>query len=218
MKTITTFLALSIVLFSNSLLSAQTVKGAFLLGEFTSINLTGEGTPLNMNVGWSTFKQKSNSVNEAYINPDKRFAISLTPRLGYFVINNLAAGLDFTIDYTHTVAMSGDYVSNMTRFGAGPFLRFYVPAKKLLPFAEASYSIGSRKTKWDYLTYDDERSAMLQQWGLGLGLGIPLGEKVSFDALVGYHSYISKDKELNEANNRSIVGTIGIKLGLTVFL
>ena len=171
-----------------------------------------------MNLGWSTFKLKSDSADDDNQNSDKQFSISLTPRVGYFVINNFAAGLDFTIEYTHTEGMSGEYVSNMTRFGAGPFLRYYVPVKKLLPFAEASYSIGSRKTEWEYDTFDNERNTGVQQWGLGFGLGIPMGEKVAFDALIGYQSYIYKDKEDNDDNVRFIVGTIGLKLGLSIFL
>lgn len=219
MKTKTAILVLSFIIIVNGSLSAQTGKGTILIGEFTNINLTGEGTPLNMNLGWSTFKQKSDSGDEDNSNSDKQFAISLTPRMGYFIINNFAVGLDLTIDYTHTEGNGGDYVSNMTRFGAGPFIRYYVPSKKLLPFAEASYSIGSSKTKWEYdNTFDGDYNTQVQQWGLGFGLGIPMGEKVAFDALIGYHSFIYKDKEDNDDNLRFIVGTVGLKLGLTVFL
>ncbi len=106
----------------------------------------------------------------------------------------------------------------MTRFGAGPFLRYYIPSQKLLPFAEASYSIGSSKTAWEYDNFDGERTTKVQQYGFGIGLGVPLGEKVSFDTLIGYQSYIYKEKEDNEDNLRYIVGTIGLKLGLTVIL
>ncbi len=53
---------------------------------------------------------------------------------------------------------------------------------------------------------------------MGIGVAIPLGEKASFDALVGYHSTIYKDKEDNENNSRNIVGTVGLKLGFTIFL
>ena len=212
-------IAFALILFCGGILSAQTGKGTFLIGEFTNISLTGDGTPMNMNLGWSTFKEKSDSGDDDNSNPDKEFSINLIPRVGYFVISNLAVGLDFTLAYNHIKSTSGgEYTSNRTGFRAGPFLRYYIPTQKLLPFAEASYSIGSSKTKWEYGTLDDERSTKIQQWGFGIGLGIPMGEKVAFDALIGYQSNSYKDKEDNDDNLRVIVGTIGLKLGLTVFL
>lgn len=212
-------IAFALVLGSGGILSAQTEKGAILIGEFTNISLTGEGTPMNMNLGWSTHKVKSDSGDDDNSDPDKEFSINLIPRVGYFVINNLAVGLDFTLAYNHIKSSSGgEYISNRTGFGAGPFLRYYIPTHKLLPFAEASYTFGSSKTKWEYETLDGERSTKIQQWGLGFGLGIPMGEKVAFDALIGYQSHIYKEKEDNDDNLRYIVGTIGLKLGLTVFL
>lgn len=203
---------------TSGLLSAQTTKGKFLIGEFTNLSLTGTGNPMNMNLGWSTFKQKSDSGNEDNSDPDKEFSLNLTPRVGYFVINNLAVGLDLSMAYTHSKRNGGESVSNITRFGAGPFLRYYIPTQKLLPFAEVNYSFGSSKYAWKSDTYDDERISMVQQYGFGIGLGVPLGEKVSFDMLIGYQSYIYKEKEDNEDNVRYIVGTIGLKLGLTVIL
>ena len=211
--------ALAIIIISNGILSAQTEKGSFLIGEFTNISLTGAGTPMNMNLGWSTHKVKSDSGDYDNSDADKEFSLNLTPRAGYFVINNLAVGLDFTLAYTHMKRTSGgEYSSNMTRFGAGPFLRYYIRTQKLLPFAEGSYSIGSSKNQWEFDTMDGERSTKVQQWGIGIGLGIPMGEKVAFDALIGYQSNIFKEKDDNEDNVRYIVGTIGLKLGLTVFL
>lgn len=212
-------IAFALILVSNGILSAQTGKGSFLIGEFTNISLTGEGTPMNMNLGWSTHKVKSDSGDDDNSDPVKEFSLNLTPRAGYFVINNLAVGLDFTLAYSHMKRTSGgESHSIRTRYGVGPFLRYYIPTQKLLPFAEANYSIGSSKTKWEYDTFDGENSTKVQQWGLGIGLGIPMGEKVAFDALIGYQSYIFKDTDDNEDNVRYIVGTIGLKLGLTVFL
>lgn len=218
MRNRTLIIALAVGISSSGILSAQTTKGKFLIGEFTNVSLTGNGTPMNMNLGWSSHKVKSDSRDSDNSNSNKEFSLNLTPRVGYFVIDNLAVGLDFTLAYTHTKGNDGRYISNMTRFGTGPFLRYYIPSQKLLPFAEASYSIGSSKTAWEYDNFDDERTTKVQQYGFGIGLGVPLGEKVSFDNLIGYQSYIYKEKEDNEDNLRYIVGTIGLKLGLTVIL
>lgn len=211
-------ISLALILASSGILSAQTTRGKFLIGEFTNVSLTGNATPTNMNLGWSSHKVKSDSRDGDNSNPSKEFSINLTPRVAYFIIDNLAVGLDFTLDYTHTSGNDGQYISNMTRFGTGPFLRYYIPTPKLLPFAEANYSRGSSKNVWEYDTIDGERTTKVQQYGFGIGLGVPLGEKVSFDMLIGYQSYIYKEKEDNEDNLRYIIGTIGLKLGLTVIL
>lgn len=211
-------ITLALILVSSGLLSAQTTKGKFLIGEFTNVSLTGNGTRTSMNLGWSTHKTKSDSRDDDNSDPGKEFSLNLTPRVGYFVIDNLAVGLDITLAYTHTKGNNGQYVSNTTRFGTGPFLRYYIPTQKLLPFAEANYSIGSDKNVWEYDSSDGERIIKVQQYGFGIGLGVPLGEKISFDMLIGYQSYIYKEKEDNEDNLRFIVGTIGLKLGITVIL
>lgn len=203
---------------SSGILSGQTTKGNILLGEFSSVMLTGTGNPTNMNLGWSTYKQKSDSGDEDNSDPDKEFSLNLTPRVGYFVINNLALGLDFTLGYTHSKSAGGNYVSSIIRTGTGPFIRYYIPTQKILPFLEANYSIGSSKQMWEYDSFDGEYLTKVQQYGFGIGLGCPIGEKVSFDTLIGYQSHIYKEKEDNEDNERSIIGTLGLKIGLTVFL
>lgn len=50
-----------------------------------------------------------------------------------------------------------------------------------------------------------------------VGVAIPLGEKASFDTLLGYQSTSYKAKEDNENNHRTLVGTVGLKPGFTIF-
>ena len=218
MKKIRILFTCTMILFINGNIRAQTNQGQFLIGELSSINLSWNGIPNTMNIGLSTFKTKSDSGNEDNSNPDKEFSISLTPKVGYFLIDNLAVGLEFTVGYSHANSGNGDYISNSTRTGVGPFIRYYVPVKNILTFTEAYYSYGSMNNRWDYTGDTGEHDYQVQQYGIGIGLGIPLGDKVSFDALLGYQSYIYKAKEDNENNERSIIGTYGLKLGLTVFL
>ena len=85
-------------------------------------------------------------------------------------------------------------------------------------FAEANYAYGSSIYRWEYPDQSSERGYQIQHYGLGLGLGIPAGNRVSLDGILGYQVFTYKAKENNENNMSSIVGTIGLKLGLTVFL
>ena len=54
--------------------------------------------------------------------------------------------------------------------------------------------------------------------GGGIGLAVPLGDKVVLDFLGGYNSVSVKANYRNEHNERTVTGTIGVKLGLTVFI
>ncbi len=216
MKTLTTFLTLTIIFLGSELLSAQTGKGKFLIGESITINFGGITPPSTMNLGWGTYKTKSDTDDEYY--SSKRFSLNLSPKFGYFVANNLAVGIDFGILNSKYKSDDGDYILKYNQFTAGPFLRYYIPTQKLLPYAEVNYGIGSSKHKTDNNNEENETKYHNQQYGFGIGLGVPLGEKVTFDTLFGYQSFMYKAKEDNEDNFRSIVGIFGLKLGVTVLL
>lgn len=200
------------------LLSAQTTKGNVLLGGSTIIDHTWFRTNTSMNLAWTIVKTKSDSGDEDNSDPDKVFSINLTPRIGYFIFDNFASGLDFTLGFSRAITGGGDNVMNATLMGVGPFLRYYFPTQKLLPFVEAQYSIGSAKYDWDFVSDQGETHTFWQQYGISIGLGIPLGDKVSFDTQIGYLSNMQKAKEDNEDNYRQIVGTIGLKLGMSITL
>lgn len=216
MKTKAAILALFIILSCNGLLSAQTEKGTFLIGESFTVDLGGGFAPSNMNLGWGTYKTKSDSEGNTY--SSKGFSLNLTPRLGYFVASNLVVGIDFGILNSKYTSDDGDYISKWSQFTTGPFLRYYIPTQKLLPYAEANYGIGSSKHGSESGGSEQVSKYHNQLFGFGIGLGVPLGEKVTFDTLLGYQSYMYKAKEDNDDNLRSILGTFGLKLGVTILL
>jgi len=103
--------------------------------------------------------------------------------------------LDISIDYSRSKRVDSDNITKYTQLTTGPFLRYYVPAKRFLPFAEANYSIGSSGYKWTSNNDENEHKLQVQQYGFGIGMGFPLGEKATFYTLVGYQSHIIKSKE-----------------------
>jgi len=216
MKKQSLFLAFLIISLSCINLSAQTSKGKFLIGGLTYIGYPGSGET-SMNIGYTTSKSKDDSGDEDdYI--DKMFSLNFTPKAGYFIIDNLVLGVDMTLFSSFSKTTNRENKSNSTIITAGPFVRYYIPTKKVLPFAEAMYSVGSQKnsSEWEEREYTNKTGVQL--YSVGIGVAIPLGEKASFDALVGYQSAIIKDKEDNENNERTIVGTVGLKFGFTIFL
>ncbi len=186
------------------------------MGELSYIELLGNGVIGSTNLGYTTFQNKSDGDNDD--SKDKQFSLNIVPRAGYFVIDNLAIGLDVLLATELNKAMDDAYKSTSTFFAVGPFARYYVPTKKVLPFAEVNYSMGSRTYKTEFDGNESSSNCAIILYGAGLGVAIPIGEKVSFDAVAGYHAYVNKDKEDNENNERFVASTIGLKLGFTVYL
>jgi len=201
-----------------TILTAQTTKGKFMLGELSYIEFLGNGVLGSTNLGYSIFQNKSDGDSNSD-SKDKMFSLNVVPRVGYFVIDNFGVGLDLFLATESYKMLDDTYKSSSTFFAVGPFVRYYIPIKKVLPYAEVNYSMGSRKSNSEYNGNESYSSNnAIKLYGAGLGLAVPIGEKVTFDALAGYHAYVIKDKEDNANNERLVAGTIGLKLGFMVFL
>ncbi len=204
---------------SMSMLNAQFNKGKILLGLSTSnlYNLFSDysgGTSNLMQLGFTTMKYKSDETDGE---SEKARTFNLSPRVGYFIVDNLAAGLD--INFALMSFGSGDNKESVTVLGIGPFLKYYMPLKKISPFIEAGGSFGSARDK--YINYLEEevvhKQSIMSLFG-GIGLAVPIGDMVKFDIMGGYFSTTSKDKEENVNNSRLVLGTLGIKLGFLIYI
>jgi len=202
-----------------SLLNAQTNQGKVLLGVSSTFSLAGSG-PNIMSLGYTTTKLKSNAGGFTEPDPDKTINLNFLPKAGYFVIDNLAVGLDITIALSDSRSTESGYklTSNSTLFSIGPFVRYYVPAGRVLPFFELGAAWGSATSKFSYDNMSDDSKANVSGIGGGIGLAIPLGNVASFDVLADYNSLTVKNKEDNPDNTRTVSGTLGLKLGFVLFL
>lgn len=107
-------------------------------------------------------------------------------------------------------------------FSVAPFLRYHIPAGKNFLYFEAFTAFGTLKYSWEYENngYSDngESTTGLTSFGGGAGLVAPLSNKVAFDLMMGYISTSIKDKDDNDDNEKTVIGTFGIKFGVVVFL
>jgi hypothetical protein len=203
---------------------AQTGKGNTLFGASSQFSLLpfGEGIPATslLGIGFSTIKHKGDNSEES--NGDTKLtSFNLAPRFGYFVADNLALGADLILSTMKMKSSYEEYESNSTvsLMGFGPFVRYYFPAGNMFPFLEAGAMLGQLKFKWDG-TYSDgyDEKTGISGFNIGAGIGLPLGEKVLLDMALGYQSMSFKEKEDNEDNYRTVIGTLGLKVGIVVFL
>jgi hypothetical protein len=220
MKTITA-LIIVICLAGASVVQAQTEKGHWLIGASTRtqglFSMFG-ADPSIMNLGFSTWNEKDDSGEEDY--KEKYISINMSPRFGYFVVKNLAIGLDMNLAvWKDSWGDEYETSNKISFFTAGPFVRFYIPAGKVYPFFEAGAAFGSQgQTYTSDGESDEPTKSSVKCYGGGAGVAVPLGKKVTFDTMISYNSLNTKDKEDNPDNERTIIGTFGIKFGFHIYL
>ncbi|WP_291780976.1 hypothetical protein [Cecembia sp.] len=190
---------------------SQTEKGRMLLGAGTHIGFSNGVGMMDMYFSNSTreFADGSSEKSSSY-------NIFFAPKVGYFLTDNLAAGIDLAFGWGSREIFLNAFAfeANNSLFGAGPFVRYYLPKGKILPFAEVNSIFGNQRTRTD-MAGDTESNTGITNIGGGLGLALLLGERSSFDLLLNYSS--------NRANFESDgfytrQNTIGIKFGYTIFL
>jgi hypothetical protein len=197
----------AICLISALPLKAQVEKGKILASVSTRITHVGDWGSELMSLGF--YNSKYYGGSDTY----KDISFNLQPRVGYFVINNLATGIDIIVASTSEKNKNdADYKWSETLLGIGPFIRYYHPLEKVYPFAEASAIFGSAKEIYN----DDEQKWSVMMISLGIGGAFPLGDRVTFDALLNYSHTAWKDKDQEAIHDETIRG-VGLRLGFTLF-
>lgn len=197
-------------------LKAQTGKGKFLIGDLYRFGITGYGYISQMNIGFGTNTYKSDNSEDP--SSEKFLTLNFIPKAGYFFADNLAVGLDMNLMYLRNKDEHYTYSVNM--LGAGPFIRYYYPMDRVMPFLEVNSSFGRGRNRSYSDATDNEYESVfyLNSFGCGTGIAILLSQKVSFDVIAGYNRVVMKDLEDNDLNYRHITESLGLKLGFTVIL
>ncbi|MCH7402437.1 outer membrane beta-barrel protein [Belliella kenyensis] len=193
-------------------IKAQTEKGRFLLGAGTTVGLGEVSGPMTIGFSSSKFELADGSTGEI-----KSSNIYLSPKVGYFVLDNLALGLDLALSFgngkTTQAAIETESKSNL--FAAGPFARYYFPGEKIRPYAEANSLFGARNQENKIGSVNIENKYSLSNIAGGLGIAILLGAKSSIDLMASYNSMKLSENESSFSNK---LNTIGFKFGFTVFI
>ena len=199
-------------------LNAQLNQGNIMTGlstTFSGNSTYSEGPGLAsglFNLGFSTVKDLDDDEIDA-----KFAALNFNPRVGYFIIDNLAVGLELMAGIVREKDPEDSDTWTVTTLVAGLFVRYYYPIEKIYPFAELNVGFGSTKYKSEYgeeYSYESKYTNFV--YSAGIGAAIPLGERVTFDALAGYMSSTKKEKD-EEYSDEMRIGTFGIKMGFMVY-
>ena len=202
---------------------AQLKTGKMIISVSSSFRVSGELSYLGigsdmMSFGFSSIRYKSNQPGYVEPKPDKRFNLNLMPRYGVFVADPFLAGLDGILAVSRVKYGEYNETTEFNVMAIGPFVRYYLPMGKVLPFAEGNALFGGSRTKDTYNGQTTENKYGATSFGGGVGMSVPLGEKVLFDLMAGYSWLSIKAKQNNPNDDRDVTGSFGFRIGFNVLL
>ena len=184
---------------------AQMQKGDFLIGAGTNLDFS------------SLSSQYSNDSYESDILKTNSF--ELNSRLGYFLANNFAVGLDL-LKTNETEKEDGD-VYKTNAFAVGPFARLYFGTSNVKPFIHSGLGFGNTKIEYEFSNIhysDDSVKSSLLTFDIGGGVSFILSPKVALELGISYGNANSKfTNHYNEETTNKIKG-IGSNLGISILL
>lgn len=190
------------LLFITTITNSQTDKGNWSAGIASTFSPVGNNSVLGF--GYTTRKFDDN------INSSEVFQFNFTPRLGYFLKNNLLVALDVNVSF------SDNDGSQNTFFGGGPAIRYFFKGTRLKPFVELNSGYGNFNVKSaDAFFGNQDFDVGYLLLGSAAGIAFPLKNILTIDLALAYNHQIGNFKQddivVREHN-------IGLKVGVTIFL
>ena len=192
-------MTLSVLVLIAFFAKAQTEKGNWLAGG--SLGFTSSTQKVSYETGSTTTT-----------------VFQLTPNVGHFIANNLAAGINLNVSSTHfsTSGDLGENSSTATYLTAGPFVRYYFntsPNVKLFLHGDASW--GSEK----YSNGSDpgQPSIPISIYDGKAGAAFFLSRNVALELTAGYQSMVEKDNSMGFTTNYR-TGSFVAGFGFQIYL
>lgn len=177
--------------------TAQTEKGKIIISGQSNLNFSSVNTKIYYD------KEKVGDFG-------RTTSINLTAGAGYFVIDNLAIGLDAGLNFAQ-YKEEGEDAEKSTTISLIPGLTYYFPLEgQVKPYinAGAGYSFNSSGN-----TDDDKASGLL--YGGNAGVAVFLKDNLSIDLGVGYTQAILKSKSDRKMEART--GGVAAVAGFSIY-
>ena len=163
-----------------------------------------------MLVGGAVAFSSLTTKDDAVSTDTKSTSLSLTPNVGYFVIDNLALGLD--VSFTTQKDTQGASTSKSTGILAGPFVRYYL---KPGIFFQGEYQFGSEKFTFEGAPFSGEFKENLSAWALSVGYAWFLNDHIAIEPMISYKSVSANEKDVDyKATNSGLNIGIGFQIYL----
>jgi hypothetical protein len=206
MKTsITRFLLIFLLILPAKVMRSQTEKGKFLTGGQYVLNFASTA---NSMIG------QSNS----YVSGRYR-TLSLSPRAGYFIIDNVPAGLEFL--YTYARSSDASTTSHSSTYFLIPFIRRYFGKSAVKPYLQAGAGPGWKKGSSVDFGYSSTNDSKLFRYELSGGLAAFINEHISIDlglsykaTTENYHFSTSTGSLVSRTINKNLEALVGFAICL----
>ncbi|HMO33199.1 MAG TPA: hypothetical protein PKE07_09375 [Lacibacter sp.] len=147
---------------------------------------------------------------------EREFQFQVTPSLGWFLTEQLLAGVQVQGDFTSQQYEGGNNVSRNSRSftaGAGGFARYYFSGSGLLPYAAAHLQLGmgSGRSDWDeiYTAYSEKgqgKQTAIREITTGFSLGVTkmVTPQAGLDLALGYRFAYTTYRYYSESTVRYV--------------
>ncbi|MDC3209740.1 porin family protein [Chitinophagales bacterium] len=142
------------------------------------------------------------------------FNLGITPKVGYFVSDNIVVGLDLGFAMANSKDESGpdEVKTNGLSFGGGAFARYYMmPADHFAMFFEGGLntSFGSSSVETAGNSVDGPSTFALNA-GITPGMSIYVSKKIALEANYGFLGYTTSSSEIGGVKTSQ--GNFGLNL------
>ena len=200
-------------------------KTALLLFTLFTITICGQtekgnifiGASSNLNTSFINYSSKSD--NSSKVEHGKGNSFSLSPKIGFLLIDNLVFGAGIDLGFGSFESQQGGGESKSTSLSFSPFTRYYFLEGEFKPFLNAKYSFGSNKNTFiNQNGNDSESKSSNNTLELGGGVSYFINEIISIELGINYTRNSAKQTDNNPANIRNITSGITSAIGFAIFL
>jgi len=171
--------------------TAQTEKGNFLLGGTSSLNFAS----LSVNL-------ENDNISE---DVGKMSNLEFTPGAGYFIADNLAVGVQFSVNSASQEEDGDKYTETTTMLL--PFARLYFGKSNVKPFVQAGIGPGWQKGGYN----NDKETENLTLYEVDGGLAVFINRHISLDFILGFGWATAKPDNW-KITTKGIGGEIGFSI------
>ncbi len=221
MRSLSILCMLCIFTFGTKAEGPQLTKGSLFIGTTTDIMgeaddfvHLGGGNTAGLSFGSTWYSNGSTSEKDKYTR------WNLTPKVGYFIIDGLAGGLNINLRGQSSRGEENKY--NFSTMTIGPWVRYYAMQYtlckgRLIPFAEGKAAWGNYKDKYTSgsSTYTEKEN--LSEYAIGPGLALFLSDHICMDVMFVYKNVSWKWEEAGETSKYHD-SVFGFSFGFSFFI
>ena len=179
------------------LTNAQNEKGDFVVSASSSLEFSSLSSETTNGI---------NTFDEFRIN-----TFGFSPGVGYFIFNNLAIGLQYSLD--RYVEKEEPYDYTETTHMVLPFAQLYFFKSNTRPFLIAAYGPGRFKSG-----YEEKDTQKISAYQLGGGLAVFVSQHLSLEFGLAYGSATAKYKASNQDDWTTLTKGFGGNIGFSIIL